>query len=110
MGKWKFHVTKICYLDLIIFAKSIRLDPKKFEAIPKWKIPSCLKNVKAFIGFENFYLYFITAFWHIERSMINIIKKDKSFCWTADCQESFELFKECFTIIPILTHFKFETE
>ena len=86
------------------------MDPKKVEAVQNWETPTCMRDVRAFIGFANFYLRFIRAFSDIVRPMIATIKKNTTFHWTPECQKSFELLKERFTTAPILAHFDFEKE
>ena len=110
INKCEFHVTKISYLGLIISIKGIRIDPKKVEAIQNWETPTCVRDVKIFIGFANFYRHFIRAFSNIICSMIATIKKNNTFYWTPKCQKSFELLKEYFTTSPILVHFNFKKE
>jgi len=55
INKYKFHKTKVLYLGLIISTDSIQMDPKKIETIVNWQEPKNVKDVKAFIGFANFY-------------------------------------------------------
>ena len=51
VDKCEFHVTKTKYLGLIISTKGIKIDPAKVEAIWNWSTPTCVKDVRAFIGF-----------------------------------------------------------
>ena len=55
VDKCKFHVTETKYLGLIISTEGIKMDLAKVEAIWNWNTPTCVKDVKAFIGFCNFY-------------------------------------------------------
>jgi hypothetical protein len=38
------------------------MDPKKVEVIVNWQEPENVKDVRAFIGFANFYRRFINNF------------------------------------------------
>ena len=55
INKYKFYITKTKYLSLIISKNSIKIDPAKVEAIKNWSIPKRVKDVRAFVGFCNFY-------------------------------------------------------
>ena len=47
---------------MIVTTNGIEIDTKKVEAIQKWKAPSTVKEVQAFLGFANFYWQFISNF------------------------------------------------
>jgi len=55
VNKCKFHKMEVLYLGFIIFTDSIQMDLKKIEAIVNWQKPKNVKDVRAFIGFANFY-------------------------------------------------------
>jgi len=55
VDKCEFHTTEVLYLGLIISPNGIRMDPKKVEAITAWEAPENVKDVRAFLGFANFY-------------------------------------------------------
>ena len=55
VDKCEFHVAETKYLGLIISTDGIKMDPAKVEAIWNWNTPTCVKDIRAFIGFCNFY-------------------------------------------------------
>ena len=57
-----------------------------------------------FLWFANFYRKFIQD--HLKRilSLTQLIKKDQSFVWLADVDNSFLDLKKAFTSTPILVH------
>ncbi|OCK99291.1 uncharacterized protein K441DRAFT_538359, partial [Cenococcum geophilum 1.58] len=56
INKSKFYTIKTKYLSLIILTNSITIDPKKkVKVIINWQEPKNVKDVRAFIGFANFY-------------------------------------------------------
>ena len=79
INKYKFYITKISYLGLIISTKSIRIGPKKVEAIQIWKTPKCVRDIQIFIEFANFYHCFIRAFSDIVCPIIATIQKNTTF-------------------------------
>ena len=55
VDKCEFYVTETNYLGLIISTEEIKMDPAKVVAIHNWDRPTCVKEIRLFIGFCNFY-------------------------------------------------------
>jgi hypothetical protein len=51
----EFHKEKVSYLGLIISKDGVSMHPRKVEAVTKWSAPENLHEVRAFLGFANFY-------------------------------------------------------
>ena len=79
VDKCKFYITKTKYLGLIISVDSIKIDLAKVEAIKQWNTPTCMRKVRSFIGFCNFYCCFIRNFSKIARPLNLLTKKDAKF-------------------------------
>ena len=60
------------------------------------------EGIRSFLGFGNFYQWFIKNFSHLAQPLNNLLKKDKKFIWSNECQESFDLLKKRFTEEPVL--------
>jgi len=97
INKCKFHKTKVLYLGLIIFTDSIQMDLKKIEAIVNWQEPENVKDVKAFIGFANFYQQFINNFFALVSPLIAFTYKNKNFVFDKECKKAFVYLKVIFT-------------
>jgi RNase H-like domain found in reverse transcriptase len=61
-----------------------------------------VKEVQSFLRFGNFYRRFVKGFSHLSHSLNDILKKDKKFVWSEECQESFDQLKKRFTKEPVL--------
>jgi lysozyme family protein len=57
-AKCEFNKTKVEYLGLIIEEGRIAMDTGKLKGIRDWPIPTTVKQVRGFLGFGNFYVYF----------------------------------------------------
>ena len=57
--KCKFHRTEIDLLGMVVEGGQVKMDPVKVEGIAKWPTPTPVKEVRAFLGFRNFYNNFI---------------------------------------------------
>ena len=55
-----------------------------------------------FLGFGNFYQRFIRGFSEITRPLNELLKKDRNFEWTTECQQAFDDLKTRFTSEPVL--------
>jgi hypothetical protein len=78
------------------------MDPAKLKGILDWPAPKTVKEVQSFIGFGNFYCCFIKGFSHLAHPLYDLLKKDKQFVWSEECQESFDQLKKRFTEEPVL--------
>lgn len=53
---------EVKYLGLFIGHNGIRMDPEKVKAILEWLSPCSVTEVRKFLGFANYYQWFIQAF------------------------------------------------
>jgi len=60
--KCEFHRKQIEYLRLVILENKVAMDPVKVAGVYEWPVPENWTDVQAFIGFINFYRYFIQDF------------------------------------------------
>jgi hypothetical protein len=80
--KCEFHKESVKYLGLIIGRNGVSMDPRKVEAIQEWGIPANVHDVRAFLGFANFYRRFILGYSGIVGALTKLTKKDLAFKWT----------------------------
>ena len=60
---------------MIIEPGKILMDPAKLDGIKAWPSPSMMKQVRQFLGFENFYRKFIKGYSSIICLLNNLLKK-----------------------------------
>ena len=78
------------------------MDPVKLKGISEWPVPTTVKQVRASLGFGNFYQCFIQKFFELALPLNNLLKRDMQFDWTLACQELFNTLKKRFTEEPVL--------
>ena len=78
------------------------MDAGKLTGIQDWPTPTTVKEVRGFLGFGNFYRWFIRHYSNIAKPLNDMTKKDRPFNWTMDCQRAFEELKRRFTEEPVL--------
>ena len=78
------------------------MDSAKLKRILEWPTPRTVKEVQSFLGFGNLYRRFIKSFSQLAHPLNDLLKKDKKFIWSNECQESFDLLQKRFTEEPVL--------
>ena len=100
--KCEFEQQSIEYLGMIIHPEEVQMDPGKVSAVKSWPTPTTLKEVRAFIGFANFYRRVIKDFSTMAHPLHDLTKKDTPWQWNKEQQEAFDSIKRQFCTEPIL--------
>ena len=66
------------------------------KAVKEWKTPTRIKDMESFLGFANFYQYFIQNFSHTAK-LLNELKDKKDWKWKKEHQKAFDELKEKIT-------------
>ena len=69
------------------------------------KSPRNLKDVRAFLGFANFYRRFVKNYSKIVQPLTLLTRKGVPFVWSESQQQAFEELKSTFTSAPVLARF-----
>jgi hypothetical protein len=91
------------YLGVIILHNRVEIDPFKIMGVMEWPVPTSKKEVESFMGFTNFYRWFISNFSHHARTLFDLTRKDIRFMWGNCEQDTFNQLKELITLAPVLT-------
>jgi len=86
------------------------MDPFKVETVKVWPPPKNLRDVRAFLGFANFYHRFVKGYSKVLEPLTLLTRKDLLFKWETKQQESFDGLKTCFTTAPILHWFDYDRD
>ena len=62
LDKCKFEQSTVEYLGVIISHNSVSMDLVKIAGVQEWPEPTNKKEVQSFLGFTNFYCWFIKDF------------------------------------------------
>ena len=100
--KCEFNKERIEYLGMVIQEGKITMDSVKVKGLRDWPVPTTVKQVQSFLGFGNFYWKFIKKFSELARPLNDLLKKDRKFEWTQECQTAFDTLKQRFTEEPVL--------
>ena len=104
LKKCSFLQLETQYFGFVINDRGISPDPKKVEAIRSLPTPTCVREVRSFIGMCSYYRRFIPNFSEIAEPVIALTQKFARFKWTEECQNSFDYLKQSLTVIPLLAY------
>ena len=92
------------YLGFVISEDGIQPDQKKVEAIRGLPAPTCVREVRSFIGMCSYYRRFIQNFSQIAEPIVALTKKYAHFKWSDIHQKAFEFLKDSLTSVPLLVY------
>ncbi|KAL6319624.1 hypothetical protein AAG906_020701 [Vitis piasezkii] len=100
--KCEFAQEEITFLGHKISAGLIRMDKGKVQAILEWTAPSKVTELRSFLGLANYYRRFIKGYSKTVSPLTDLLKKDKQWDWSEQCQMAFESLKEAMSTEPVL--------
>jgi len=100
--KYFFEQSSIKYLGVIISENKVQMDKEKLSEVLEWPVPTKVKQVQAFLGFANFYHRFIENFTKVSKPLSDLTKKDCTWNWGIEQQNTFEMLKKAFTMASAL--------
>ena len=80
------------------------MSNNKVKIIQDWLEPKKVKDIQSFLGFANFYHWFIFNYLDIVILLTHLTQKDIPWKFNFSCQDVFNSLKKAFTSTPILTH------
>jgi len=104
--KCQFHQQETEYLGFIINNEGVKVDPIKTTAIWDWKPPTNKKGIPEFIGFSNFYRWFIEEFSRTAKPLYHGTKKELKWEWEDKEQAAFDELRWKLCSTPVLKYFK----
>ena len=104
-AKCDFWMNKIKYLGHIIDKDRRCLDPERATAIK-----DNVTILQRFLGLANYYQSFIKNLHNLCAPLNELLKKDKKWRWTPECQTAFDQIKKALTSDLFLTHYDSKLE
>ena len=102
--KCEFHSELVKYLRYILSPSGLTMSDNKIKIIQDWPEPKKVKDIQSFLGFTNFYCWFIFNYSDIVIPLTRLTQKDIPWKFNSSCQDAFNSLKKAFTSISILTH------
>ena len=104
-AKCDFCVNKIKYLGHIIDKDGRRPNPERATAIKDMPVPDNVTTLQSFLGLANYYQSFIKNLHDLRAPLNKLLKKDKKWRWTPECQTAFDQIKKALLSDLFLTHY-----
>ena len=79
--KCKFEQKEVKYLRLVISKDHVAMDLTKVRRVMEWLTPTKVKEVQLFLGFVNFYRWFIKDFSEKAHPLHALTWKAKAWSW-----------------------------
>ena len=93
---------KVTFLGHVVSGEGISTDPEKVQLIEQWPAPTNLRQLRGFIGLTGYYRRFVQGYSTIAAPLNDLMKKDRRFQWTEECQRAFSKLKEALVTSPVL--------
>jgi hypothetical protein len=100
--KCEFAKPEIKFLDHIVGADGIKVNPAKIAAVNDWPEPVNVHQVRFFLGLANYFRKCIQGYAKLAAPLTDLTKANHSFRWTDECQSAFDGIKWALTHAPVL--------
>ena len=104
LKKCSFLKIETNYLGFVISENGIKPDEKKVEAIKSVPVPTCVKEMRSFLGMCSYYRRFIPNFSQIAEPIISLTRKYAHFKWSDAHQRAIDYLKDSLTAVPLLVY------
>ena len=101
-SKCEFWLDEVAFLGHVVSGNGVAVDPSKVAAVTEWKSPTSVGEIRGFLGLAGYYRSFIENFSKIAKPMTELLKKEKKFVWTDECEASFQELKQRLVTTPML--------
>ena len=100
--KFEFHTTSMEYLGFILSPDGLMMDPAKIQVFQDWPKPCKVWDIQSFLGFTNFYWWFIYSYSNIVIPLTCLIWKGTPWHFSDNCWNAFTAIKKAFGHFLIL--------
>nr|OQO15701.1 hypothetical protein B0A51_17499 [Rachicladosporium sp. CCFEE 5018] len=62
LSKCEFHKDQVDFLGFVVGQNGVQMDPDRVRSVQEWPVPRCIRDIRVFIGFANYYRRFVHRF------------------------------------------------
>ncbi|XP_043235721.1 uncharacterized protein K02A2.6-like [Amphibalanus amphitrite] len=103
--KCQFMAKEVRYLGVRLGANGIRPDPERVKPVLEANAPTNQRELREFLGAVTFYSKFLENLSKMAKPLNELLKKDKEWKWSKECEESFTRIKARLASAEVLRHF-----
>ncbi|KAI5652974.1 hypothetical protein M9H77_30161 [Catharanthus roseus] len=101
--KCSFAQEEVLFLGHKIKGGKLMMEDTKVQAIQRWEPPTKVHELRSFLGLVNYYRRFIKGYSARAAPLTDLLKKNRPWAWSEDCQRAFEDLKKAICKDPILS-------
>lgn len=90
------------FLGHVVSAGGVAVNPSKVNKVLNWPEPTCLTNVRAFVGLCAYYRRFLPNFSEMAKPLYDLMREGQPFVWGEDQRTAMAALQEKLTTAPIL--------
>ncbi|KAH9722467.1 Endonuclease [Citrus sinensis] len=102
LEKCSFAQQEVEFLGYKIAGGKIMMENDKVKAILDWEPPSKVPELRSFLGLVNYYRRFIKGYSAKAAPLTDMLKKNRTWHWSEECQRAFEELKKAISEEPVL--------
>ncbi|XP_060800357.1 uncharacterized protein K02A2.6-like [Amyelois transitella] len=103
--KCDFFQKEVCYLGYRINKHGLHTDSSKVDAIRDMPAPENVAQLRAALGFINYYARFIPNISSILQPLYTLLKTGTKWVWSDACSDAFNKIKMKLMSDPVLAHY-----
>ena len=84
------------------------MDPKKLKGVADWATPHTVTEVCQFLGFTEYYHYFVPKYSGVACPLLDLTKKTTLWHWDNEQQITFSTLKTLMCTSPVLVQPDFD--
>ena len=84
-SKCKFWLTKVRFLEHVVSASGVSMEPKKVKEVMSWERPKSVFEIRSLLGLAGYYKRFIEDFSQLDAPMTRLTRKRVKFEWDDLC-------------------------
>ena len=91
------------FLGHVVSEQGVSTHPEKVRPIAEWPTPTCVQDVRSFLGMAGYYRRFVRDFSTVARPLNKLLERDAAFEWNEDSEGTFRVLKDVLSSAPILS-------
>ncbi|KAL9382107.1 hypothetical protein Peur_025142 [Populus x canadensis] len=100
--KCYFMVEQGIVLGHVVSSRGLEVDKAKIDVISSLPYPSCVREIRSFLGHAGFYRRFIKDFSKITAPLCKLLAKEVDFVFDQACKDAHDELKRRVTSAPII--------
>ena len=93
---------EVSYVGVTLTKEGVKINDERIAAIKRLQPPRNLKELQSVVGTFNYSKKWLKNYSHISKPLYSLMRKNKKFEWTEQCQKSFDQLVNAMITAPVL--------